>query len=58
MQIDSTFSVVAPISQVWDTLREGERVAGCLPGAMILDTLSDEAYKVGMTVKLGPVKMP
>ena len=57
MQIDSTFSVVAPISQVWDTLMDFERVAGCLPGARILNKLSDDAYQVGMTVKLGPVTM-
>ncbi|WP_427131940.1 SRPBCC family protein [Pseudarthrobacter sp. S9] len=57
MQIDSTFSVVAPIDQVWDTLMDFERVAGCLPGAKILNKLSDDAYQVGMTVKLGPVSM-
>ena len=57
MQIDSTFTVVAPIDQVWDTLMDFERVAGCLPGARILNKLSDDAYQVGMTVKLGPVTM-
>jgi carbon monoxide dehydrogenase subunit G len=57
MQIDSTFSVVAPISQVWDTLMDFEKVAGCLPGAKILNKLSEDAYQVGMTVKLGPVTM-
>ncbi|AXJ11011.1 SRPBCC family protein [Arthrobacter sp. PM3] len=57
MQIDSTFSVIAPIGQVWDTLMDFERVAGCLPGARILNKLSDDAYQVGMTVKLGPVTM-
>ncbi|MFF2243576.1 SRPBCC family protein [Arthrobacter sp. NPDC058130] len=57
MQIDTTFSVVAPISRVWDTLMDFERVAGCLPGAKILNKLSDDAYQVGMTVKLGPVTM-
>ena len=57
MQIDSTFSVVAPISRVWDTLMDFEKVAGCLPGARILNKLSDDAYQVGMTVKLGPVTM-
>ena len=57
MQIDSTFSVVAPIDRVWDTLMDFERVAGCLPGARILNKLSDDAYQVGMTVKLGPVTM-
>ena len=55
MQIDSTFSVVAPIDTVWDTIMDFERVAGCVPGAQILNKLSDDAYQVGMTVKLGPV---
>jgi carbon monoxide dehydrogenase subunit G len=57
MQIDSTFSVIAPIDKVWDTLMDFERVAGCVPGAQILNKLSDDAYQVGMTVKLGPVNM-
>jgi carbon monoxide dehydrogenase subunit G len=57
MHIDSTFGVVAPIDQVWDTLMDFERVAGCVPGARILNKLSEDAYQVGMTVKLGPVDM-
>jgi len=57
MHIDSTFEVVAPIDQVWGTLMDFERVAGCVPGARILNKLSEDAYQVGMTVKLGPVDM-
>ncbi|MET1064840.1 MAG: SRPBCC family protein [Arthrobacter sp.] len=57
MQIDSAFSVVAPIDTVWETVMDFERVAGCIPGAKILNKLSDDAYQVGMTVKLGPVNM-
>jgi carbon monoxide dehydrogenase subunit G len=57
MHIDSTFEVVAPINKVWDTLMDFERVAGCVPGAKILNKLSEDAYQVGMTVKLGPVNM-
>lgn len=57
MQLESTFSVVAPIGTVWDTLMDFERVAGCLPGAEVLAKLSDDAYKVGMKVKLGPVTL-
>jgi carbon monoxide dehydrogenase subunit G len=57
MQIDSTFSVVAPIDNVWDTLMDFQRVAGCVPGAQILNKLSDDAYQIGMKVKLGPVSM-
>ena len=57
MQINSDFSVVAPIDTVWETIMDFERVAGCVPGAKILNKLSDDAYQVGMTVKLGPVNM-
>lgn len=57
MKIDSAFSVVAPIDTVWDTLMDFQRVAGCVPGAQILNKLSDDAYQVGMKVKLGPVSM-
>lgn len=57
MQLDSTFSVVAPIDTVWNTLMDFERVAGCVPGAQILNRLSEDAYQVGMKVKLGPVSM-
>ncbi|MDJ0322534.1 SRPBCC domain-containing protein [Cryobacterium sp. PH31-AA6] len=57
MQLDSTFTVVAPIDTVWDTLMDFERVAGCVPGAEVLNKLSEDAYQVGMKVKLGPVSM-
>lgn len=57
MDINSTFSVVAPIDEVWKTLMDFERVAGCVPGAQVLNKLSDDVYQVGMKVKLGPVTM-
>lgn len=57
MELESTFSVVAPIDTVWATIMDFERVAGCVPGAEILNKLSEDAYQVGMKVKLGPVSM-
>ena len=57
MQLDSTFAVTAPIEQVWRTLMDFEKVAGCVPGAEVLNKLSEDAYQVGMLVKLGPVTM-
>ena len=57
MQLDSTFAVTAPIDQVWRTLMDFEKVAGCVPGAEVLNKLSEDAYQVGMKVKLGPVTM-
>lgn len=57
MQLDSTFAVTAPIDQVWSTLMDFERVAGCVPGAEVTNRLSEDAYQVAMKVKLGPVTM-
>lgn len=57
MQIESTFSVAAPIDEVWDALMDFERVATCVPGAEILNKLSDDTYQVAMKVKLGPIAM-
>ncbi|WP_104192889.1 SRPBCC family protein [Cryobacterium sp. Y82] len=57
MQLDSTFTVIAPVDTVWNTLMDFERIAGCVPGAQILNKLSDDNYQVGMKVKLGPVTM-
>lgn len=57
MQLESTFSVVAPINDVWETLMDFERVAGCVPGAQVLNKLSEDAYQVGLKVMLGPVSM-
>ena len=57
MQLDSTFSVVAPIDTVWEALMDFERIAGCVPGAQVLNKLSEDSYEVGMKVKLGPVTM-
>jgi len=57
MKLDSTFAVTAPIAAVWRTLMDFEKVAGCVPGAQVLNKLSEDAYQVGMKVKLGPVTM-
>jgi len=57
MDLDSAFTVTAPIDQVWATLMDFEQVAGCVPGAQVLNKLSEDAYQVGMKVKLGPVTM-
>lgn len=57
MELNSSFDVQAPVEKVWATLMDIERVAGCLPGAEVLSKLSDDAYQLGVKVKLGPVTM-
>lgn len=57
MDINSTFRVAAPIDEVWDTVMDFEAVTGCIPGAEVLNKLNDDAYQIGMKVKLGPVSL-
>jgi carbon monoxide dehydrogenase subunit G len=56
MQLSNEFSVSAPIDQVWATLMDFERVASCVPGAEV-QRITDDTYRVGMRVKVGPMTM-
>jgi uncharacterized protein len=57
MEFENTFEVQAPIEQVWDAMLDVERVAPCVPGAEVLERKGDDAYEVGIKVKVGPVSM-
>lgn len=57
MRFENAFDVGAPVAQVWSTLLDLQRVAPCLPGAEVLERVSDDAYKVGIKVRLGPISM-
>jgi uncharacterized protein len=57
MEFENRFAVTAPIDAVWDMLLDVERVAPCVPGAQVLERSGEDAYKVGIKVKVGPVSM-
>jgi uncharacterized protein len=57
MEFDNTFTVAAPIDDVWAAMLDVERVAPCVPGAQVIEQTGDNAYKVAIKVKLGPVSM-
>ena len=57
MKFENAFEVDAPVDQVWDTVLDVERVAPTVPGAKVLEQTGDNAYKVGIKVKLGPMTM-
>jgi carbon monoxide dehydrogenase subunit G len=57
MEFDNSFAVSAPIDEVWDAMLDVERVAPCLPGARVIEKTGENAYKVGIKVKLGPMSM-
>jgi carbon monoxide dehydrogenase subunit G len=57
MEFHNEFDVKAPLDEVWDTMLDVERVAPCVPGAQVLERTGEDAYKVGIKVKVGPVSM-
>lgn len=54
MKLEQTFTVTAPVEQVWDVLIDVERVVPCLPGAEITGQSPDGGYEGTFSVKLGP----
>jgi carbon monoxide dehydrogenase subunit G len=57
MKFENDFTVQAPVEEVWKTLLDVERVAPCMPGAEVMERTADDAYKVGIRVKVGPISM-
>jgi carbon monoxide dehydrogenase subunit G len=57
MKFENAFTVDAPVDTVWATLLDVERVAPCMPGAEVLERTGDDAYAVGIRVRLGPISM-
>src|ERR671910_381552 len=57
MRFENHFDVEAPIEEVWDALLDVERVAPTVPGAQVLEQTGDDAYKVAIKVKVGPMSM-
>jgi uncharacterized protein len=57
MRFENSFDVAAPIERVWDALLDVERVAPTVPGAQVLERTGDNAYKVAIKVRVGPMSM-
>jgi carbon monoxide dehydrogenase subunit G len=57
MKFENSFDVEAPIDEVYETLLDLDKVAPAMPGAQVTDHVGDDAYKVAIKVKLGPMTM-
>jgi carbon monoxide dehydrogenase subunit G len=57
MRFENTFDVQAPVDEVYATMLDVERVAPCVPGAEVLERVGDDAFKVGIRVRVGPMSM-
>jgi uncharacterized protein len=54
MKLENEFTVPAPLEQAWSVLLDVERVAPCLPGA-VLEGAEGDAYRGTMKIKIGPI---
>ncbi|HKR68467.1 MAG TPA: SRPBCC family protein [Streptosporangiaceae bacterium] len=57
MLITNSFEVAKPVAAVWDFFGDIPRVATCLPGAELTETLADDKYGGRVAVRMGPVRM-
>jgi carbon monoxide dehydrogenase subunit G len=55
MQFDNSFSVRAPIADVFAAVCDIERVVPCVPGAKVLERRGADVYEVGLKAQLGVV---
>jgi carbon monoxide dehydrogenase subunit G len=56
MEMDHSFTVPVPPEQAWDVLLDVEKIAPCMPGA-IVDEFDGEVVTGRIKVKVGPVSL-
>jgi carbon monoxide dehydrogenase subunit G len=54
MRLEHEFTVPVPADQAWHILLDIERIAPCLPGAVI-DSVTDDGFSGRVKVKVGPI---
>jgi carbon monoxide dehydrogenase subunit G len=53
MQFDNSFSVQAPIADVFAAVADVERVIPCVPGAKVVECRGDDVYEVALKAQVG-----
>ena len=56
MQLEHSFTVPVGVEQAWEVLLDIERIAPCMPGA-VLDSVDGDAFTGRVKIKLGPVNL-
>ncbi len=54
IKIEKTFQVPEPLESVWAFISDPRKVANCLPGAQITETVDDRTFKGVIKVQVGP----
>ncbi len=56
MQLENSFTVPVPVDEAWRVLLDIERIAPCMPGA-VLDSVTGDDFTGRVKVKLGVITM-
>jgi carbon monoxide dehydrogenase subunit G len=54
IKIEKTFQVQEPLESVWAFISDPRKVANCLPGAQITETVDDRTFKGVIKIQVGP----
>jgi hypothetical protein len=57
MLIEDSFTVRTPVDRLWAVLQDVERIAPCMPGAELTETVDERTWKGIVHVRFGPVEM-
>jgi uncharacterized protein len=57
MKLENAFTIDAPADEVWTTMLDLERVAGCVPGSEVIGPSSDGGLEANIRVKVGPMSI-
>ena len=57
MLIQNTFTVARSVDEVWAYLLDVEKIAPCMPGAELTETVDDHTWKGKVNIKFGPISM-
>src|ERR1051325_4473605 len=57
MRLESSFDVPAPVGEAWRLLNDVPAVVPCMPGAELVEVVSEDAWRARIGVKLGPISM-
>lgn len=57
MLIENEFRVATPVDDLWAFLLDVERIAPCMPGAELTETVDERHWKGKLNMKFGPVAL-
>ncbi|MDA0787191.1 MAG: SRPBCC family protein [Proteobacteria bacterium] len=57
MQLENSFTVPAPPDVAWAILLDVPRIAPCMPGAELTETVGERTYKGNAKLRVGPVSL-